>query len=84
MVTLLLTRRQKQIVPYIFNTENECKLVDQLVFHVYQKSLSEFLNKLLGLNHAEFEEELAEVISKKQKQVFGKLIEKLGSDEIED
>jgi len=51
---------------------------------VYQKSLSEFLNKLLALNPLEFDDELAEVISKKQKEVFGKLIEKLGSSEIED
>lgn len=72
------------MVPYIFNAKNDCKIVDRLVHHVYQKSLSEFLNKLLGLNHADFEGELGQIIAAKQKQVIGKLIEKLGSDEIED
>lgn len=84
LVTLLLTRRQKQLVPYIFNTENDSKLVDLLLFHVYQKSLSEFLNKLLALSTGDFEEEQAEIISKKQKEIYEKLIEKLGSDEVED
>jgi len=84
LLTLLLTRREKQIIPYIFNAENDCSLLDNLVHHVYQKSLSEFLNKLLGVNATEFEGELAEIISKKQKEVFEKLIEKLGSDEVED
>jgi hypothetical protein len=51
---------------------------------VQQKSLSEFLNKLLAINYSEFEAEMAERISSKQKESFGKLIEKLGSDEIED
>jgi hypothetical protein len=84
LVTLLLTRRQKQIVPYIFSEENDCQIIDQLVYHVYQKSLSEFLIKLLSLNTAEFEPELAELIQKKQKAVFVQLVEKLGSDEFED
>jgi hypothetical protein len=84
LVTLLLTRRQKQLVPYIFNTENDSKLVDLLLFHVYQKSLSEFLNKLLALSTGDFEEEQAEIISKKQKEIYEKLIEKLGSEEVED
>lgn len=59
LVTLLLTRRQKQLVPYVFGGEDHGKYVDLLLFHVYQKSLSEFLNRLLGLNVAEFEGELA-------------------------
>jgi hypothetical protein len=70
------------MVPYLF--KNDGKIIDRLVHHVYQKSLSEFLNKLLGLNHADFEGELGQIIAAKQKCVISKLIEKLGSDEIED
>jgi len=39
---------------------------------------------LLALNPIEFDEDLAKVIAQKQKEVFGRLIEKLGSSEIED
>lgn len=57
LVILLLNRKQKQVVPYIFSPE--CTLIDDLLFHVYQKSLSEVFNKLLNISEQSYEEELS-------------------------
>lgn len=45
LVTLLISRKQKQLVPYIFQEDTE--IMDYLLLHVYQRSISEVLNKLL-------------------------------------
>lgn len=45
LVSLLISRKQKQLVPYIFSSES--KIIDNLVKHVQQKSISEILNKLV-------------------------------------
>lgn len=45
LVSLLISRKQKQLIPYIFSEESE--IIDNLVKHVGQKSISEVLNKLM-------------------------------------
>jgi hypothetical protein len=62
LVSLLISRKQKQLVPYIFREES--KIMDFLLKHVYQKSISEVLNKLLTQIESDFEPELQEQIQK--------------------
>lgn len=45
--TLLINRKQKSLIPYIFSEDSD--VIDSLLFHVYQKSLSEIIVKLLNL-----------------------------------
>ena len=54
LVTLLINRKQKQIVPYVFQENPE--IIDYLVYHVYQKSISELLNKFLNIMVHDFED----------------------------
>ena len=54
LVTLLINRKQKQIVPYVF--EDHPDIIDCLVNHVYQKSISELLNKFLNIMVHDFED----------------------------
>jgi hypothetical protein len=45
LVSLLISRKQKQLIPYIFSEKSD--IIDNLVRHVGQKSISEVLNKLM-------------------------------------
>jgi hypothetical protein len=54
LITLLINRKQKKLIPYIFAPG--CDFIDCLLRHVYQKSISELLNKLMTINDHEFEE----------------------------
>lgn len=44
---LLLNRKQKSILPYIFSPESD--VIECLLYHLYQKSLSELIVKFLGM-----------------------------------
>ena len=79
LVILLLNRKQKQVVPFIFSPE--CNLIDDLLFHVYQKSLSEVLNKLLNISEQSYEEELSKSITEKQLKAVAELVNKLARDQ---
>lgn len=48
LLVLLLNRKQKQIVPFIFS--EECTVIDKLMYHVYQKSVSDVLHKILNVS----------------------------------
>ena len=78
LVSLLISRKQKSLVPYIFAPES--KIIDQLLKHVYQKSISEVLNKLLTQLDSDFEPALQEQIHLKQQQAVSTLISQLGAD----
>ena len=56
LVSLLISRKQKSLVPYIFSPGST--IIDKLLKHVYQKSISEVLNKLLTQLDSDFEPEL--------------------------
>jgi len=45
LVSLLISRKQKLLVPYVF--AKDCNILDCLLRHVYQKSISDVLDKLL-------------------------------------
>lgn len=47
LVTLLINRKQKHLIPIVFAPESD--FIDRLLYHVYQKSISELLNKLLTI-----------------------------------
>ena len=64
LVSLLISRKQKQLVPYIFSAES--KIMENLVKHVQQKSISEILNKLVTQIDSDFEPEILEQIRIKQ------------------
>ena len=48
LVTLLINRKSKSLIPYIFGHSSD--FVDCLLHHVYQKSLSELITKLLNIS----------------------------------
>lgn len=54
LVTLLVNRKQKLLVPYIFDENPD--IIESLVYHVYQKSISELLNKFLNIMVHDFED----------------------------
>lgn len=56
LLVLMLNRKQKQIVPFIFS--EECTLIDKLLFHVYQKSVADVLQKILNVSFQNFEGDL--------------------------
>mmetsp|Transcript_10344 Transcript_10344/g.10366 ORF Transcript_10344/g.10366 Transcript_10344/m.10366 type:complete len:157 (-) Transcript_10344:1209-1679(-) len=78
LVSLLINRKQKQLVPYVFAPESQ--IIDQLLFHVYQKSISELLNKFLCIMDSEFEGEVQVQIQTKQREIVQKLINKLSPE----
>lgn len=52
----LCTRKDKQLVPYVFAAD--CDVIDCLLYHSYQRSISEVLFKLLNINDTYFDEDL--------------------------
>lgn len=57
LVTILLNRKQRQLLPYIFAKDSP--VMDNLLYHVYQKSISEVLNKFVNLSDNNCSDELA-------------------------
>jgi peroxiredoxin family protein len=79
LVSLLISRKQKFLIPYIFAPESD--IIEHLVRHVGQKSISEILNKLLTQIDQDF---MQEKIQQKQQSVVEKLIDHLGADKDEE
>jgi len=78
LVSLLISRKQKSLVPYIFAPGSD--VIEQMLKHVYQKSISEVLNKLLTQIDSDFEPEIMAEIKAKQQLAVSKLIDQLGPD----
>ena len=76
LVSLLISRKQKQLVPYIFSPKS--MIIENLVRHVGQKSISEILNKLITQIDSDFQPAIMEQVRIKQQMVVEKLIEHLG------
>jgi hypothetical protein len=76
LVTLLINRKQKQLIPYVFAPNSE--VIDSLLYHVYQKSIAELLNKFVGIIDHDFDGAIAKEMSAKQQQVILALIDKVG------
>ena len=62
----------------------DSEVIDNLVYHVYQKSVSELLNKFLNIQDHEFEEPISAEIKRKQNQVIENLIDKVGPNATEE
>ena len=56
LTILLINRKQKQIIPYIFGPESD--VLDCLLKHIYQKSVAEVLQKLMNIVDTNFDSEL--------------------------
>mmetsp|Transcript_32815 Transcript_32815/g.50105 ORF Transcript_32815/g.50105 Transcript_32815/m.50105 type:complete len:446 (-) Transcript_32815:607-1944(-) len=82
LVSLLISRKQKQLIPYIYGQNS--MIIDSLLNHVYQKSVSEVLNKLLVQLDTDYDEEVLAQIKAKQAMAVNKLVEKLGPDSTEE
>lgn len=67
------------MIPYIFAPDSD--IIDHMVRHVGQKSVSEILNKLMTQIDQDY---MAELIQKKQLSVVEKLIAHLGPDKHEE
>ena len=57
VVSLLINRKQKQIVPYIMSSEN--KVIENLLKHVYSRSVAEVIHRLLHILETNFDDELS-------------------------
>ena len=81
LVSILISRKCRQLVPYVFAPGSD--LIECLLKHVYQRSISEILNKLLtqiDMNDAEYEADVRAQIAEKQKMAVSKLVDTLGPD----
>jgi len=77
LLTLLINRKSKLLLPYVFSAESD--VVESLLFHVYQKSISELVNKMLNLSDDQkFAGEIADIIKSKQVQILNTLVDKVG------
>jgi hypothetical protein len=79
LMTLLINRKQKSILPYVFAPESD--VIDCLLYHVYQKSISELVNKFLNIQESSSASTggvSSEVIKQKQHYILNTLVEKLG------
>ena len=76
LVSLLISRKQKGLVPYIFAPNSD--IIENMVKHVYQKSISEVLNKLLTQIDGDYEPEIMAEIKAKQQLAVARLIDMLG------
>ena len=65
VVQLLVNRKQKQIVPYIMQAEDN-KVIENLLRHVYSRSIAEVIHRLLHIVESNFEEELSTQIAQKK------------------
>ncbi len=45
VVSILLQKEPKKIIPYIF--EKDSDILEWLLYHIYQKSISELMNKIV-------------------------------------
>lgn len=75
LVNMLIVRKQRQIVPYIFGEDSD--VIDHLLRHVYQKSVSEVLHKLLNILAINFDDDLVAMIQEKKQKVLAALVDKL-------
>lgn len=82
LVSLLISRKQKQLFPFIFAKEST--VIEDLLKHVYQKSISEILNKLLTLVDTDHEPEIVAMIQEKQQMAVSYLIDSLGPEKSEE
>jgi len=82
LVTILLNRKQRQLLPYIFAKDSP--VMDNLLYHVYQKSISEVLNKFVSLSDNNCSDELAQEIKAKQQHVMNYLSDKLSPEYTEE
>lgn len=64
LLILLINRKQKQIIPYIFGQDSD--VLDCLLKHLYQKSVAEILNKLMNIVDTNFDGDLAAQIQEKK------------------
>ena len=65
-------------MPYIFAPNSD--IIENMVRHVYQKSISEVLNKLLTQIDGDYEPEVMAEIKAKQQLAVTRLIDMLGPD----
>lgn len=59
-------------------------IIDRLLYHVYQKSISELLNKFLNVPVLDYEGPVTQEMTQKQLWVVEQLIAKLGPDSDEE
>ena len=82
LVSLLISRKQKLLVPYIFAPESD--VMESMINHIGNKSVSEILNKLVNQIDSDYEPSLQEQIRQKQKMVVEKIIAHLGPEKSEE
>ena len=85
LFTLLLTRKQKNLLPYIFAPESD--FIENILNHVYQKSISEFISKLLNIQEDSVKlgnANLVAVVKQSQRHILNTLVEKLGPNETDE
>lgn len=79
---MLISRKQKQLFPFIFCKEST--VIEDLLKHVYQKSISEILYKLLTLTDTDHDPKIVAMIKAKQEMAVKHLIDNLGPSKSEE
>lgn len=79
LVSLLISRKQKQLIPYVFDSQSV--VIENLVKHVGSKSISEVLNKLMTQVD---QEDMQAQIQSKQGWVISNLLNYLGPEHDEE
>jgi hypothetical protein len=64
----------------VFSPDSD--FVESLLYHVYQKSLSELITKILNIQEdaTRFDENIGKLVKAKQVQILETLVDKLGPD----
>jgi len=66
----------------VFSDESD--VIDCLLFHCYQKSVSEVITKLLHILGINFDDEMVAKIQEKKQKILNELIDKLAKKESDD
>jgi hypothetical protein len=58
-------------------------VIDWLLYHLYNRSIADFVRKLMLISAGEYDEEVADQIKLKQELILRSLVDKLGFDSSE-
>lgn len=80
LVSQLVNNQSKQILPFLFQSQHGDAIFDNLLFHQYQRSISEVLRKLMFVSDHQIDDDLQDAIKEKKQKVTLALIEKMSAD----
>lgn len=82
LINSLLIRRQKLLVHYLFIQAPEC--IEDLAFHLYNRSIADFVKKLMVISGYDYDDVVAGHIKIKQEWIMKQLVDKLSAEYTEE